>query len=191
MSYEHALTLTTETIFDVVKDYDLFVFILFRIGEIQMKIIVSLLAVAVLAFSAVDAKADGPTSGFGVGFETGELIGANAFYMISPMIQIGTGLGLQIQENSNVFYLSPQARFLFNIGMAATMLTMDAQFRLLFGDSSGSALLFRLGMLHWFSKALAVYGGVNILELGFDPSSTSIGILSAYIGMSIMLGSQQ
>ena len=152
-----------------------------------MKYVVALLTVAVLAFSSVDARAEGPKKGLGVGIETGEILGATAFYMISPMIQVGSGIGLQIQENSNAFYISPQVRFLFNVGLAVTYMYLDAQFRLLFGDSSGSALVFRLGLLHWVSQAFAVYGGVSMLELGFDPSSTTLGILSAFVGAQFML----
>ncbi len=153
-----------------------------------MKYLLSLLVIGCLALGSVEAKADGPDKGFGIGIETGEIFGAMAFYQITSMIQLGSGLGLQIKENT-AFYISPQARFLFNVGMAATYLMLDAQVRLLFGDSSQSALVVRLGLMHWLSAMFSVYGGVNMLELEFDPSRTTFGILGAFVGLQIMLTS--
>jgi hypothetical protein len=150
-----------------------------------MKTVLSIIVAAfVLVGATQSSQAQG---GFLIGVETGQVLGANAMYQINDMIQVGSGLGLQISEGSNVFYLSPQARFLFDLGLAQTHFMMDAQLRLLFGDQSQTALVIRAGLQHWINKRVALYGGFGVLDVGFDPSFTNFGFLSPFVGAQFAL----
>ena len=150
-----------------------------------MKTVLSILVATFIMIGATQStQAQG---GFLIGVETGQVLGAAGMYQINDMIQVGSGLGLQINEGSNVFYLSPQARFLLDIGMAQTHFMLDAQLRLLFGDQSQTALIIRAGLQHWINKRVALYGGFGVLDIGFDPSYTSFGFLSPFVGAQFAL----
>jgi hypothetical protein len=149
----------------------------------------TLLTMVVALFVVVGAtqSTKAQEGSFLIGLETGQVLGASGMYQISDMIQVGSGLGLQIQENSNVFYLAPQARFLIDMGVKNTNIMLDAQLRLLFGDQSQTALVIRGGLQHWVSKSFAVYGGFGILDIGFDPSYTTFGFLAPFVGAQFAL----
>lgn len=142
------------------------------------------LFVVVGATQSTRAQSDGT---FLIGFETGQAYGGSGMYQINDMIQVGAGLGLQIQENATAFYLAPQARFLFDMGVKNTNIMADAQLRLLFGDASQTVLVIRGGLQHWISKNVAMYGGFAILDIGFEPSYTTFGFLSPFVGIQIGL----
>ena len=155
-----------------------------------MKYVVSVFAVLCMMAAttapsfAHEEKAEG--NQLLVDVNTGSVTGAALLYAVTSTIQLGGGLGVQIEENRNAFYFSPQARFLFLV-LASTYLYIDAQFRLLFGDIEGSALAFSVGLQSWVSSAVAVYGGVGVLNLGFDPSRTTLGLLSAVVGLQFAM----
>ena len=157
-----------------------------------MRILVSILAVVCFVavtqtpVAAQETNNAGTSSGLVADVHTGEVTGAALLYMISKSVQVGAGVGMQIREGSNAFYFSPRARFLISI-LSYAYLFIDAQFRLLFGDASGTALVFGVGLLSWVTSYVALYGGVAVLDLGFDPSYTTLGLLSAYVGMQLML----
>ena len=96
------------------------------------------------------------------------------------MIQIGTGLGLQVGDNS-YFYLSPQARFLFGITQALYFVA-SAELQLLFGDRDATGLAIKAAMQYWIAKNVALYGGISFLSVQFDPSVLGVGLLTPHIG---------
>ncbi len=141
-------------------------------------------AALLLVGMAASASAQGPDKGLVVGVETGQVLGVAGLYQINEMVQIGTGLGLQVGDAS-YFYLSPQARFLFAMGVANLYLAASAEFQLLFGDSEATALAVKIAMQYWLNRNFAVYAGIRALSVDFDPSVLAIGLLTPHVGVQV------
>lgn len=144
-----------------------------------MKILAILLTAAFVTIGASqETSAQG--SGFVLGVETGQTLGAAAYYQVNEMIQVGSGVGLQVGDNSYVF-LSPQARFLFGLSQAMYFVA-SAELQLLFGDRDATGLAIKAALQYWIAKNIALYGGVSFLSVQFDPSVLGIGLLTPHVG---------
>lgn len=165
----------------------------------------------IFGLMAISVHANGPKSGtILVGFEAGagagtatqtytvagveteqnmpySIIGAVGMYQLDAMIQLGAGVGFQLQEDQNLVFLSPQARFLIDVGFAKTQLLADAQLRLLFGDAASTSLAVRAGLQSWLTSSLALYGGIGVMDIGFSPSNTTFGFLQPFVGIQFAL----
>ena len=96
------------------------------------------------------------------------------------MIQLGSGLGLQVGDNS-FFYLSPQVRFLFGI-VSGLYFVASAELQLLFGDRDATGIGIKAALQQWVTSNIALYAGVSFLSMQFDPSVTAVGLLSPHVG---------
>ena len=152
-----------------------------------MKKIFAALAICGLLFAAntnVQAAGNDSPTGWGVGIEAGQELGAVPYYTLSSMFQLGLAVGMKLQSNNNIFLLAPQARFMFPIGLAAAKLFLDAQLRFAFQNNNYIALRTRLGLMTMVTAAMCMYGGVSFLDFQFDPQEiTCIGLLAPFIGI--------
>lgn len=153
-----------------------------------MKFFLSLLVVGAMAFgSSTNATAleNAPGKVWGIGGAAGSSFGAYAFYAVSSTLHIGSGVGIQLHENSNVFMLSPYAKFLFP-SASGYYPFIYAQLGLAFGDASGSALGIGGGMQAWVDKSVSVWASLGLLDIGFDPSYTIFGLVNPRIGVEFI-----
>ncbi len=148
---------------------------------------VALFVASVLMFTAVNVSAQSKKlDGLVVGLETGQFLGAVGLYQLNENLQIGSGLGLQVGDNTLVF-ISPQVRYLAPLGIADVHIVGEAQLRLLLGDQDDTALLVRASLQKWVTDNVAVYGGVSVLSLELDPSVIGIGLLTPHVGLQVRL----
>ena len=138
-------------------------------------------ALLLVGTAASVSAQSGPGSGFVLGVETGQTLGAAALYQINDMIQVGSGVGLQVGDNTYV-YLSPQARFLFALSAAQLYFVASAELQLLFGDRDATGLAIKAALQYWIARNVALYGGVGFLSVQFDPSVFGIGLLTPHVG---------
>lgn len=137
-----------------------------------------------MAAGAQSVADDKVPKGFGVGVETSQELGVMPFYTLSSMFQLGLAVGLKLQSNANVFLLAPQARFMFNLGLASTLLFLDAQLRFAFQSNNYIALRTRIGLMSMVAATLGIYGGISFLDFQFDPQEvTCIGLLAPFLGV--------
>lgn len=152
-----------------------------------MKRFCTLLVAALLSCAAVSESSaqTASHSGLVLGVETGSL-GVACLYQLDANLQVGSGVGLGVGDMT-WFYLSPQVRYLQDIGIADIKFVAEAQFRLQFGDQEDTELRVRALAQKWITDHVAIYGGVSVLALNLDPSDLSVGILSPNLGIQIRL----
>jgi hypothetical protein len=144
-----------------------------------MKFISLVLVTGLLALvcaTQVRALEKPPAHVVGIGINGGQSIGAYAYYAVSAMIHVGSGLGLKVQENSNYFYVGPYARFLFLLAHSLYAYVMP-QLNLTFGSATFTELEIGAGVQAWVAQHLAIWAGLSLLNIGFEPSFTTFGLL--------------
>ncbi len=152
------------------------------------KIVALILSVGVLCLAAPKASSleSAPNQVIGLGVHTQAGIGAYAYYAVSSTIHVGYGVGMQIHENSNIFYLAPYAKFLF-ASSGQLYPFIYARLNLLFGDASSTSLWIGGGMQAWVARNLALYASLALLDIGFDPSYTIFGLVRPEVGVEFNL----
>ncbi len=144
-----------------------------------MKIICTILVCGLVSLAGASnawSLEKAPSQTLGLGVNAGQSIGAYVYYAVTSTIHVGSGVGLKVQENSNLFFIGPYARFLFPVSGGLYAYVMP-QLNLYFGDASATELEVGAGMQAWVASNLAVWGGVSVLNIGFDPSYTIFGIV--------------
>lgn len=150
-----------------------------------MKFLLSVFAAcAMIAAVSVPATAQesAPSNVWGLGVNTGASLGGYAYYAVSSTIHVGSGVGFQVEEGNNQFFLGPYAKFLF-ASSGNFYPFVYAQFQLYFGDVSMSGLGVGGGLQVWLAKRVAVWGAISVLNLGFDPSRTVFGLTYPTVGV--------
>jgi hypothetical protein len=130
------------------------------------------------------AFAQTPDRQVGIGISTS---GAHVAYAISPGFHVGTQFGIDMYSSngvsSNGITFAPFAKFIL-----AGMKDMKPYFWGAFGVQSGggkttTGLSLGAGAEYFASRNIGVFGHVSVINVGFDPSYTHIGIVFPQVGI--------
>ncbi|MBS1537246.1 MAG: hypothetical protein JST20_05805 [Bacteroidetes bacterium] len=139
------------------------------------------------------ALAQSPDRQMGLGVTVGSGSGAaHLVYAINPGFHIGTQLGINLASSkntsgesysSNQIYFAPYAKLIL-----AGMKDMKPYFFGAFGINSGggnttTGLSVGAGGEYFASRNVGLYGQFSIINVGFDPSYTNIGIVFPQVGI--------
>ena len=152
----------------------------------KVRFVSILLSLCVLVLGTQKLSAQSPDQQFGFGFNVGsEISGGHIAYAISPSFHLGGLVGLNMISSSgssvNGFVLAPYGKFLLK-GSKNFVPFIMGQFVLLNGDlykrgnDTPSFLNASFGGEYFASKNDGVFGSINLVQLGFSPSVTTIGI---------------
>jgi hypothetical protein len=144
-----------------------------------------------MSFTATpSAMAQSPSKQFGVGINIGgnPNIGGTIQYALSPAIHVGSQFGLQINsENSNggenILALAPYGKFIF-AGKKNFKPYVTGQLSLVNGGTrENTSLLAWAGAEYFVNKNLGIYGQLALIDVGFDPSYTAVGLGRSMVGI--------
>jgi hypothetical protein len=150
-------------------------------------------AAAVFAFGT--AQAQTPDQQFGLGILVGDGNGITAAYALTPAIHVGLQLSYVSASggsgSTSSSFIAPYGKFLF-MGPGLLRPFINAQFASVeAGETVGGVtssvrrnyILAAGGAEYFFTRNLGAYGQVRLLQLGLDPSTTTIGLGVAQLGI--------
>lgn len=158
------------------------------------------LTVTIVAALCINtASAQSPDRQIGLGVSTGSSVApgggsvgaAHVCYALSPGLHLGAQVGINLfsQDNSSHNYLTfvPYGKFIL-----AGMKDMKPYIYGAFGVQTGytktqTALQFGAGAEYFASRNVGIFGHVSVINIGIEPSLTSIGIVSPQIGIEWFL----
>lgn len=162
----------------------------------SVALVAALCVHTVSAQSTTNSSGMSPDRQMGVGISTGssvspigtESVGAAHFvYALNPGFHVGAQVGLNLfsQENTskNFFTFAPYAKLIL-----AGMKDMKPYFYGGFGirtgfDKTQLALQFGAGAEYFASRNVGIFGHISVINIGIEPSVTSIGIVAPQVGI--------
>jgi len=142
----------------------------------------------VAAFCVNTASAQSPDRQMGLGITAGSgNIGGHFAYALNPGFHIGSALGLVLESSNgksfNSVSIAPYGKFILS-GMKDMKPYFYGAFQIASGGgSTRTGLQLGAGAEYFASRNVGVFGHIAVINVGFDPSITQIGLGNAYVGI--------
>ena len=111
---------------------------------------------------------------------------AHLAYAISPAFHIGAQLGLDLHssdgKSNNGVYFAPYGKFIMS-GMKDMKPYFWGAFVVSSSTTTSTGLALGAGAEYFASRNVGVFGQFSVINIGFSPSDTHIGIVFPQVGI--------
>lgn len=161
---------------------------IFKGNGMKMSTIVKCFCVALFAtFCVGTAFAQSPDRQMGIGVTVGSVGGAaHMCYALSPAFHLGAQFGIDLASSggtsSNSIYFAPYGKFIL-AGTKDFKPYFFGAFAIQSGNGTTTGLSLGAGGEYFATRNVGCYGQITVINVGFDPSYSHIGIVHPQVGI--------